>query len=98
MDSTSIDDTVSRLCKIAEFEKKFTLFHPHIKAIHQRYFIWRYMIEELGFKLHSKNWIGISFSHMYKSLRKRISALLENKYQGYKTKWSNELAKETKEA
>lgn len=98
MDNTSIDDTVSRLCEIAEFEKDFTLFHAHVKAIHQRYFIWRYMAEEMGFKLSNTNWVGISFKSIYQSLRKRISTSLENKYQGYKIKWSNELAKEIKRA
>lgn len=98
MDNTNIDDTVSRLCEIAEFEKTFTIFHSHVKAIHQRYFIWRYMTEEMGFKLHNKNWIGSCFTSIYKSLRKRISPSLDHKYKEYKLKWNYELERKIKTA
>ena len=83
---------------MVEFEKEFMLRHPHVLACQERYFIWRYMREEMGIKVHNKIWPGVSFHKTYQNLRRRTSPLLENKYQSFKEKWDNDLGEKTKTA
>lgn len=81
MDNPIFDKLIDDLCNVAGYSKNNVLVGVNMPAIHQRYFLYRYLLEEKEIKYLKTRWPGLDFSHHYKILRKRISPMLERKYQ-----------------
>ena len=81
VDAIKLDSLVQQLCNAAGYDKSYVYYGANIHAIHQRYFIYRFIREEINPNRMKDTWMGVRFEKQLKSLRKRIAPLLEKKYQ-----------------
>lgn len=87
MDIAVFNRLIEDLCEVAGYSKENVLMGVNMPAIHQRYFLYRYLREEKEVKLLRSRWPGLDFSRQYNQLRNRISPNLERKYKEAKEKF-----------
>ena len=84
MDTPVFNKLIKDLCHVAGYNKQNVLTGANMPAIHERYFLYRYLKEEKQIPLLQSRWPGLQFEPQYLQLRRRISPRLENKYKAAK--------------